>query len=201
MTFESEFAAKATACDKAAMEVKLKSDVTLELGSDKPMCFTSAFNTYRGGSNTKLPGGAGEKFTNLAQCVYDLSRSSPDIKDICAKPDNTLGTETCTCDIGLVTSVIAALKRLEVTVSSNAFPLVGLNAPALLRAAHTNSRIAKGEVVMLSRRPDVGVADTKRDGGRSEHATLARAGRVMPCERADARERCRPRECIAADRL
>ena len=105
-TFESEFAAEATACDKAYMKVSIKSNVVLELGSDKHMCFTSGYNTYRGGRSSFIK--AGDKPVNLVQCLFDIGQPSfcsqeiatdEELAAMCTKPDGTAGTETCECKV------------------------------------------------------------------------------------------------------
>ena len=108
VTFESEFAAEATACDKAYMKVSIKSNVVLELGSDKHMCFTSAYNTFRGGSSSFMS--ADDKPVNLVQCIFDMNinpslcdqeiANLAQLADMCTKPDGTTGTETCECTVG-----------------------------------------------------------------------------------------------------
>ena len=125
VTFESEFAAEATACDKAYMKVSIKSNVILELGSDKDMCFTNIYNTFRGGSSSYIP--ADEKPVNLVQCIFDMN-INPSVCDqeiatlaqlaaMCTKRDGTAGTETCECKV-LVNTQRTCATDLEVATGT-----------------------------------------------------------------------------------
>ena len=73
---------------------------------------------------------------------------------------------------------MSALKRLAVPLSSNAFPLVELTAPAPLRAAHTSSS-SRGDVIFIQLIFASLILMPRRTGGgwrRSEHGTFVSDG-------------------------